>query len=39
MTIFTANEKKKKKNLIAIVPTKHGFTHYLAKPKKNKKKC
>jgi len=37
MTIFTANEKKKKKNLVAIVSTKYGFTHYLAKPKKLKK--
>ena len=38
MTIFTTKEKmKKKKNLIAIVSTKHGLTHYLAKPKKLKK--
>lgn len=34
MTKFTANEKKEKKKLIAIVTTKYGFTHYLANPKK-----
>lgn len=46
MTKFTTNEKVKKKNLIAIVPTEYGLTHYLAIPKvlgknikKNKKKC